>query len=360
MPRLYRVAFIDDNNKDLKTVPRALGGSGLAVTGLPANVDVAQVASDYDMFMLDFQLVERRTRTTGPTLGTTIASQLRESAPHKPVVLVTTGKLIDSRGLETLVENDSELDDLWDKEELEEDPAAFRNRCTILLEGYAALPGRGSRQEISWSGVCKAVGVGANDVESLAQASPPRIPPAGSCWQVFEAAHWLRYVVLAYPGILYEPLHAACALGISLASFQSSAVAKLFHRALYAGPFAPAQGRWWKSKLRAVALETLGSSGAPLHHFGEIWNAKRPKKLTLSRCCVDRKSIGNCVCHVLRKPVATANSFPYLPDRRPLAVMDEARVSFTAVRERNEFDEDLVPSNSRRLAHEMRVGRPAR
>jgi hypothetical protein len=359
MRKQYRAAFIDDNALDLENVPRALSDERFRVTSLPyGTLDFANARS-FDMYLLDFALVERARRVDRPALGTTIASQLRESTPHKPVVLVTTGKLTNDHRLRALVEADPELDDLWVKGKLEEEPGTYRKRGADLIDGYAILRGQ-NRRHVSWSTICRKMAAAPSDVELLAKANPVVIPPASASWRVFQAAHWLKYVVLAYPGVTYNPLHAACALGISLASFSDVAMSRLFGPARYTGPFAPVDGRWWRSQLQAIASRTLANSGAPLHHFGTAWNSSGRKKLGLAKCCVDNKSIGNCVCHILNKPVATANSFPYVPDLRPLAVMDEARVSFTAVREDNRFDEDLVPDYSRRLALEMRVGRHTR
>ena len=46
--------------------------------------------------------------------------------------------------------------------------------------------------------------------------------PPGDGWKEFEAAHWIRSVLLRFPGVVYDEAHAATALGISLRGLQGA------------------------------------------------------------------------------------------------------------------------------------------
>lgn len=58
------------------------------------------------------------------------------------------------------------------------------------------------------------------------------------------------------------------------------------------------------------------------------------------------------VCYVLGIPIRIENSLPYRPDDRP-AIMDEARISFRAIRESNCFDERYLDPADRLLVGEI-------
>ena len=58
------------------------------------------------------------------------------------------------------------------------------------------------------------------------------------------------------------------------------------------------------------------------------------------------------VCHLLDVPVRLETSLPYRSDERP-RVMDEARVSFKAIRERNDVDENNFDEVHRGIMKEI-------
>jgi hypothetical protein len=65
------------------------------------------------------------------------------------------------------------------------------------------------------------------------------------------------------------------------------------------------------------------------------------------------ESPADWVCHILKKPVMIKYSLSYNADDRP-TVMDEARVSFEAIRTSNDFDERLVDPLGRELIADIR------
>ena len=124
---------------------------------------------------------------------------------------------------------------------------------------------------------------------------------------------------------------------------------------MYAGPFAPPEGRWWRNRLITAALslwdrDTLGE--ASLSRFREKWNSSKKSRVRAARCVHSGEEPADCVCFVLRKPVMRKYSLPYRPDNRP-AVMEEARVSFKAIQETNDYDERLFAPDARPLVREI-------
>ena len=78
------------------------------------------------------------------------------------------------------------------------------------------------------------------------------LPPEDG-WKEFEVAHWIRSVLLRYPGVVYDEAHAATALGISLNSFRQEEVQAILRPAAYQGPFSEEQQRWWRHTLFDIA-----------------------------------------------------------------------------------------------------------
>jgi hypothetical protein len=149
-------------------------------------------------------------------------------------------------------------------------------------------------------------------------------------------------VVLEFPGILYDPIHAATRLGISEESFQTGKVQELFEPARYTGIFNPLEGRWWQGRLLRIAQDLALEAevkGPTRQVFAEAFKKKFGSELSPAICVWDHTPIADWVCYVLRQPVKMKNSLRYHPDRRP-DVMDDARVSFRAIRDREEFDRE--------------------
>jgi len=130
--------------------------------------------------------------------------------------------------------------------------------------------------------------------------------------------------------------------------------------ARYTGVLAPPEGRWWKDRLVSAALDVMvdaGMSGILLHrYFPEAFAQVhgRPLQLARSACVYSKKKPAPRVCYVLKKPVRIEYSLVYQPDSRP-TVMDDARVSFTAIRTSEEVFDEYFPPSSRHLVDEVRI-----
>lgn len=350
--KLLRGILIDDVTRDRErdsnhlSVPRKL-----RVTGISYDESTIQRVIDArpDIVFVDYQLVTAAAaQQAGPTQGSTVAAQLREKFPEIPILLITRGTLFNRGGLEASRDVPGAFDDILIKGEISRHLDKERQRVLSIIRGFKSLRLCADRSIQGLYGLLQAT---EDEMELLDRAAPPRPPRGGDRWRVTEAARWVRNTVIEYPGILYDPLHAASFLGISEKSFLTEAPQKFFAKARYNGIFAPMEGRWWKPRLMQIALKFLDSCNSiqlPLFHFGAVWNEHNKPHISLSNCIVEGARPAECVCYIYQKPVKRANSLPYRPDNRPL-VMDEARVSFKAVRESSEFDGDYVASDAKCL-----------
>ena len=73
-----------------------------------------------------------------------------------------------------------------------------------------------------------------DEEEKIGDAAPPLLKENGGVtWFVAEIGQWIQEVLLAYPGILYDSLHAATYLGITVAVLLSADLRALFKQARY-------------------------------------------------------------------------------------------------------------------------------
>jgi hypothetical protein len=108
---------------------------------------------------------------------------------------------------------------------------------------------------------------------------------------------------------------------------------------------------WWKDRLRSIAigmLEDAAYRGNVIPGFAEVLRSERGVAAEPSRCIWDGSPGADRVCYLLQGPVKLDHTLSYNVDSRP-AVMDQARVSFRAIREHEEFDRELLDPIGRDL-----------
>lgn len=352
--RAMRGLMIDDTQKDLDLYCKYLneGGSLDVEPAQYQGVDAglaALLSKPYDFFLVDYELIKGKPRgDLRPALGSTLSAFLRERYEAAPILLVTRGRLFGSDAFSRATDLGEAFDEVLLKERIQAETGAVQKEIATLVAGFRSLTRQRSR---GWKTLCEVLGTHHSESDKLWAAGPPQLETGGSTWRVSPAARWIRKVLLRHPGVLYDPLHASVMLGISEESFRKRAVQKHFRMAKYAGPFCPEDGRWWRGRLVPLAfpvLEKAELSPAQLHSFGDAWNRKHQSKLEPSVCVSSSESPAECVCYVLKEPVRRESSLPYQPDNRP-HVMDEARVSFKAIRESDDFLEELIAPDSRCL-----------
>jgi hypothetical protein len=206
-----------------------------------------------------------------------------------------------------------------------------------LSVGYNELRNTESK---TWRDLLELIEAPENDYDSLKLSEPPTI--SESRWFVFDAADWIRNTLLKYPGILYDPIHSATFLGISVDAFLSDSIQKLFTKAKYSKVFAPMEGRWWQSRLQEIAESIMDEKERDMilrEGFPLACDQSNNTKIERSKCVYCGEEPAEWVCYILKKPVMIKCSLRYNPDSRP-SIMDEARVSYNAIRTSNEVNDD--------------------
>jgi len=312
------------------------------------------VADPPDLFLIDYDL---SMVPPGGELanyrGTTLVAELKARLPDRPVVLVTRPQIIEGsihRGTRRqLLQLLRPSDDIIFKHEIDESLDRVLHILRELVKGFRTLAGYERR---TWQELINAVAATGEEAAELREASPPL---ERGKWVVGSMASWIRGIILEYPGLLYDPLYAATRLGIQVDDFSHEAIEELFAEARYTGVFQPWQGRWWKRRLLSIAQNLVQEHDAPgplNHSFRLAANARYALSLEPPTCVWDGEPVADAVCYILKEPVKVRNSIRYYPDDRP-PVMDEARVSFRAIRESNEFDENLVDEDGRSIVNKL-------
>lgn len=272
--------------------------------------------------------------------GSTLAAEMRMRHPSCSIVLVTRPNVI--AGKSSLLEESMDVDLIVLKDEINRNPDGVRARIVALIQGFRDL-GVIAGQE--WQSVLRLMRASKDEASLLREAAPPL---EGKQWNIPQVARWIRNVVMRFPGILYDTLTAATRLGISEEAFRNPSAQELMEPAKYTGVFGTYKERWWRDGVFSIAQSLIleqGLRGPVFQKFAEAFDARFGEKLDPAICIYDGTPIADWVCYIYGKPVKQRNSIPYYPDSRP-AVMDQARVSFKAIQESNDFDESLVDSDS--------------
>lgn len=267
--------------------------------------------------------------------GAALSTALREEFPEVPIVLFTKIDFLKIQKLNPKVL--SSLDETIYKSDLFKKDETNLDSLHKLAIGYKELRNAKSK---TWIELLKIIEATVNDYDSLKLSDPPTISKTG--WSVFDAAYWIRNTLIKYPGILYDPIHAATFLGISKDAFLSGSVQELFTKAKYSKIFAPIEGRWWKSRLQEIAESIMSENEKDLivrEAFPSAWERINKTKIERTKCVFCNTEPAEWVCYILKEPVMIKCSLRYKPDNRP-SIMDEARVSFKAIRTSNDVKDD--------------------
>ena len=313
----------------------------------------AFLADPPDLFLIDYELsMVQPDDTKAAYQGSTLAAEIRTRLPDCPIVLITRESILDQLDRRTrrqLTEHMQPCDDLILKNMLDDELDGTRQLLISLVNGFRTL---GNITDKTWERLIESLGANGEEAGLLREAAPPL--QEGE-WIVTGAAGWIRRVVLDFPGILYDPVNAATRLGISEKAFRDDKVQELIEPAKYVSVFALPEGRWWKGRLFTIAKELAKDEdvdGPPNRVFAEAFRKRFGRELLSAICVWDRTPIADWVCYVLRQPVKIKNSLRYYPDSRP-SVMDDARVSFRAIRESNKFYEELLDPEGVKLLKEI-------
>lgn len=350
----FKAVLVED--ADRTHLPRRiqeLGDGDFEVIALPPppDLDLTELLdADADLFLVDYELdTKQPDGSVAPYLGMTFAARLREVRPAYPIVLLTRSDLPSWTAAQRTARTGGSFDDIVYKDTgIESDPRATHSTLASLARGYQTLRESSGR---TVDALLDLLGTDQGGREAAQEALPP---PDG--WREFEAAHWIRSVLIHFPGVLYDEAHAATALGISVDSFRQELVQSTLRPAEYQGPFSEEDQRWWRHSLFDIAnrlcAATERASGVR-EGFSLAAVEALGLELTPSEDDETGASPADTVCYLLGVPVRVETSLPYKPDARP-PVMEEARISFRAVRESNDVDETYIDVANRAQLDEIR------
>jgi len=245
----------------------------------------------------------------------------------------------------------SGLDDVVYKSETFQSKRSDLDQLYELAIGFKTLR---KNQPSKWADILKAIKAPQIDYNILKLSNPPL--PLERNWSVSEVAEWIRNVLTKYPGILYDPIYSATFLGLSKSEFLSEKTKEIFAKAKYSGVFVPVEGRWWKSELRRIAISKMIKKERELPlYLGFPSALEKIKKAQIERpkCIYSDETPADWVCYILNKPVKIKYSLAYRVDPRP-KVMDEARVSFKAIKTSNEVNDELFDPLGRDMLKQIR------
>lgn len=351
---MINAIYVDDekDNPLTRTICNLLNETGRIQCDLkdpPA--DFSKIAEwNLDIFLIDYDLAYAKVdnKLIGYS-GNSLATEVRNKKPACPIVLVSRKDALTAHGLNITTAR-SDLDLVLYKQDILSNKSKFQTDILTLYDGFKSLA------EISgqpWSAVLELMQASPDESRRMREAFPPI--EEGHRWFIPETAEWIGNVIIRYPGILYDDLHAAARLGISVSAFLNDTVQASFNRARYTGIFSGFGRRWWTDRLLQIAKKEMISaeiSGTISEGFATAYQKLHEHPLELSVCTVDETPVADQICYIRREPVKRQNSILYYPDTRP-PIMDAARVSLKAIRESNEFNEDLVDAESYDIVKEL-------
>lgn len=356
-----KVVYIDDVSQDLKkyevkftTDPRAVGKFAIKTVNPPKSEEDYNHISEAnpELLLVDYNLdkPDEDKRVLGIS-GVALSADLRYKFPEVPIVLFTRKSVFNIQNYTKIRGTLSSIDEILYKQEVFKTDSTILDDLYKLAIGYRTLRNQTNR---SWSDLLKLLGASQSDSELLEQSNLPMTHRQR--WAAASVASWIRGIVLEFPGILYDAIHAATFLGIPEEVFLSPNVQGAFTPAKYTGIFAPPEGRWWKSKLQTVAYSMMKKKERELplrYGFPATWERIKGTSIDRAKCVFSGEYPADWVCYILKEPVMIKYTLFYKVDERP-SVMDEARVSFEAIRISNDFDERCVDSLGRESIPDIR------
>lgn len=360
---VVKILYIDDDERELKKYElkfrddtRMKDRFKLITKNTPKNKGDFEALMKIcpGLILIDFDLT--KPDSNGDVIGisgVTLSTELRQKFPDVPIVLFTRKSVFNINNYSDIKQTLSSLDDILYKHDVFKSNSNSADFLYELAVGFKKL--RNIKPK-NWENLLKVIDAPESEHDNLKLADSPVYSEQDSKWSVSKAAKWIRDTLLYYPGILYDPVHAATFLGISEEAFLKEDVQEFFKRAKYSGILSPAEGRWWKIKLIEIANAKMTKSEASMvirEGFPSLWKRIKKRHIERSKCIYSGESPADWGCYILKKPVMIKYSLFYKPDSRP-PVMDEARVSYKAIRTSNEVNDTLFDPIGRELLPEIR------
>jgi len=354
-----RTIYIDDDNKELKKFKKKFKEDSrtrekFELIIIDTHKEIKNLINEVkekkpELFLVDFDLEKPKNGVLSGISGTSLSNLLREKFPDFPIVLFTRKSVfkVEQHPKQIL----ASLDKIIYKSDFFNDGNYYIISLYELAIGFKKLRDIKSKH---WNELLKIIKAPKCDYVNLKLANPPIT--SENNWMVSEIANWICNVLIEYPGILYNPVNTATFLGISQKAFLSTPLQEFFTDAKYSGIFNPIEGRWWKSKIQNIAEKIMNKKEKdmlPYEGFPLAWERFKKIKVERSKCIFSGESPADWVCCILNEPVMIKYSLSYSLDSRPL-VMDEARVSFEALRTSNDVNDNLISLTGKEMLADIR------
>lgn len=295
-----------------------------------------------DVILIDFQFEKKKPKEPVlPFNGLTLSSHLRQIFPDTPMFLFSNPELVESAESSRMNRIFDVTDDTIFKKNYLLPKEINKGIIFSTIEGYKRLK---TSKNNDFAGLYKILGGPLSSKEDVYAIFPREALDNQGQWAVFPIAKWIRKVLMEYPGILYDEIHAATFLGISLNEFRNEKIQEYFKNAQYSGPFSDQKNLWWKSELIGLSDKSMTEEEIFMEFnkgFTQMWKRKTSESLKPAKCCFSGKTTADYVCCILEKPVMVKYSLDYKKDDRPL-IMDKPRVSFKAIQSTDKVKKDLI------------------
>ena len=201
------VLYVDDKQTELDKISQKFSTNGYAKENfqlIPTLSPKRQedferlfsVNSDVILMDLDLSKPDVNHRKS-PFSGLTLATEIRQRKPYIPIVLFTRKRVFSDK-LYSNVESKipSWVDATIYKNELfdGEEKLIF---LTKLIEGFEKLNNCKTKNFKTLLGLLKSPD---EDYESIKSSDPPLNKKDGYSWTITDAANWIQYSILQYPG----------------------------------------------------------------------------------------------------------------------------------------------------------------
>ena len=251
MSNKLKFIWIDDEDRDqaFKNLKAQLKveGSFINVTkeGLDYLTEINKVKPD--LILIDHNLTE----TSGNIKkGSTMAAQIRERHPKLAIACIT--------GQDNPIDTQQKLsyEAIFKLDQIE----SYYQSMKSIAQSFRKL---NSNKPANVNQLLNLIKSPEEDKIRISSILPKEIKENFSDRALFQnISHWIRNVLVARPGFLYDRLWTATFLGLTETGFEK--VEGIFKEAKYKGLFADkTKERWWKSKLLEVLSRKVKTTGLP-------------------------------------------------------------------------------------------------
>lgn len=312
----FRAVLVDDVQDDLKYAQR-LTRNNLVCDPLLAKESFDELRTalhnklskeGYDVAILDYRLDDApsHTEATAATYrGGSVAAELKEQFPDKPVVLLTTKLKLE----EALVDR-PRVRNLFDLQVLkgdlrtptERDLAA--TKIADLARGFARVAA--SAQSVDKGVIdilADAMDATTAEKETIAVATKGTVTH-----RVDELSGWILREAMEFPGLLLDVWETRALLGLTEGGFEHTEVQELIDRTRYTGVFTAIHKRWWRSRIEKL-LEDLGAT-RDRDRAIRIAKAAGIGRLVSAKCVWCDSSGVTRACSLCHRPVDSRHHLP--------------------------------------------------